>query len=184
MASSYLLSQLDNLYSSSVSLASTTSWTPLVRISRAAVTSLFKRLQVGELEVRTREGVWRFGDPTLVRAKANNAPTHSAGVKPAPFGEKPTIRASMDVKNDAFWVRMFVGADLGFAEAFMCGDVETPDLGACFQVSPPRFAHRARVARVAHSLCIFFIRAPPPPDVHPQPRSRGRTFGRSTLVRY
>ncbi|KAL9935934.1 hypothetical protein V8E36_005511 [Tilletia maclaganii] len=41
-------------------------------------------------------------------------------------------RAVLKVISDAFWLRMFVGADMGFAEAFMAGEVETPDLGACF----------------------------------------------------
>ncbi|KAE8215265.1 hypothetical protein CF327_g1438 [Tilletia walkeri] len=41
-------------------------------------------------------------------------------------------RAVLKVINDAFWIRMFVGADMGFAEAFMAGEVDTPDLGACF----------------------------------------------------
>ncbi|KDN42072.1 S-adenosyl-L-methionine-dependent methyltransferase [Tilletiaria anomala UBC 951] len=174
---SYAISVTDSVYSSLTSNV----WTLLVSLSRTSVTGLLKRLQVGQLEIRTDSGVWKFGDPALIRSKeynreaiANSA-TASAGarISPIPAGATPgvegpspttilssskgvgttapastsaaykktdTIRATnapqavLIVKDDAFWVRMFVGADLGFAESYMLGEMETPDLGACFEL--------------------------------------------------
>ncbi|KAK0529198.1 hypothetical protein OC835_004409 [Tilletia horrida] len=59
------------------------------------------------------------------------AASPSKPVSSSPSAAQPP-RAVLKVINDAFWIRMFVGADLGFAEAYMAGEVETPDLGACF----------------------------------------------------
>lgn len=44
-------------------------------------------------------------------------------------------RVELVVKGDAFWMRLFLFADMGFAEAFMLGEVECEDLTAFFQVS-------------------------------------------------
>ncbi|TKY85280.1 hypothetical protein EX895_006360 [Sporisorium graminicola] len=123
--------------------------TPLARptaaIARSSILALFSKLTVGQLEVRLLDGtVHRFGDPTLVKSKQH---THSEttasssfkdGVKPATAAAAGTMtsapHAVLTVKSDAFWTRMFFGADLGFAEAYMIGDVDTPDLAACFDL--------------------------------------------------
>lgn len=42
--------------------------------------------------------------------------------------------ARLNVESDTFWIRLVLGNDLGFAEAYMGGEVSTPDLGACFKV--------------------------------------------------
>lgn len=39
------------------------------------------------------------------------------------------------VKKDTFWVRLFLFADMGFAESFMLGEVECVELTAFFKVS-------------------------------------------------
>ena len=44
-------------------------------------------------------------------------------------------RVEIVVKNEAFWVRLFLFADMGFAEAYMLGDFECEDLTSFFQVS-------------------------------------------------
>ncbi len=43
-------------------------------------------------------------------------------------------RVELVVKKEAFWMRLFLFADMGFAEAYMLGDVECADLTAFFQV--------------------------------------------------
>ena len=45
------------------------------------------------------------------------------------------VKAEIRVVNDSFWVRLCTMSDLGFAEAFMYGDVECDDLISLFQVS-------------------------------------------------
>lgn len=106
-------------------------WQPLVSLSRKAVLGLFAKLQVGVLDLQDVDGTrQRFGDPTLVRAKhSRSAPASGSKQLDGP------PRAELIVRSDTFWVRMLVGADLGFAESYMSGEVDTPDLGAVFAVS-------------------------------------------------
>jgi cyclopropane-fatty-acyl-phospholipid synthase len=44
-------------------------------------------------------------------------------------------RVELIVKTDAFWMRLFLFADMGFAESYMLGEFECRDLTAFFQVS-------------------------------------------------
>lgn len=43
-------------------------------------------------------------------------------------------RVSLVVKKSSFWMRLVLFADMGFAEAFMLGEVECSDLTAFFEV--------------------------------------------------
>nr|CDI51771.1 related to cyclopropane-fatty-acyl-phospholipid synthase [Melanopsichium pennsylvanicum 4] len=112
---------------------------PTAAIARSSILSLFSKLTVGKLEVRLLDGtVHRFGDPTLVKSKQH---THedvpSSKVKSPyehPSNSSTAPHAILIVKSDSFWTRMFFGADLGFAEAYMIGDVDTPDLGSVFDL--------------------------------------------------
>ncbi|SOV07267.1 related to cyclopropane-fatty-acyl-phospholipid synthase [Ustilago sp. UG-2017a] len=117
---------------------------PTAAIARSSILSLFFKLTVGQLELRTQDGqVHRFGDPTLVKSKQHNHESSAASNK-----SKSAAAASAElandsakaphaiiiVRNESFWTRMFFGADLGFAEAYMIGDVDTPDLASCFDL--------------------------------------------------
>lgn len=57
---------------------------------------------------------------------------------PAPesteINERSDLKAELRVVNDVFWVRLCAMGDLGFAEAYMYGDVECDDLVSIFQV--------------------------------------------------
>lgn len=44
------------------------------------------------------------------------------------------LKAELRVVNDVFWVRLCTMSDLGFAEAYMYGDVECDDLVSTFMV--------------------------------------------------
>lgn len=43
-------------------------------------------------------------------------------------------KVELIVRKEVFWVRLFVFADMGFAEAYMLGEVECADLTGFFQV--------------------------------------------------
>lgn len=111
---------------------------PTAAIARSSILALFSKLTVGQLEVRLLDGaVHRFGDPTLVKSKqrSRNASKSESATSAASNGGSTTApHAILIVKSDSFWTRMFFGADLGFAEAYMIGDVDTPDLAACFDL--------------------------------------------------
>ncbi|KAJ1033992.1 hypothetical protein NDA18_000866 [Ustilago nuda] len=117
---------------------------PTAAIARSSILSLFFKLTVGQLELRTQDGqVHRFGDPTLVKSKQHNHESSVASNKSKSVAaasaelannSAKTPHAIIIVRNESFWTRMFFGADLGFAEAYMIGDVDTPDLAACFDL--------------------------------------------------
>ncbi|KAJ1033766.1 hypothetical protein NDA13_001746 [Ustilago tritici] len=117
---------------------------PTAAIARSSILSLFFKLTVGQLELRTQDGqVHRFGDPTLVKSKQHNHESSAASNKSKSVAAASAELANNSakaphaiiiVRNESFWTRMFFGADLGFAEAYMIGDVDTPDLAACFDL--------------------------------------------------
>ena len=45
------------------------------------------------------------------------------------------LKAELRVVDDAFWIRLCTMGDLGFAEAYMYGEVECDDLVTTFLVS-------------------------------------------------
>lgn len=99
-------------YDSSRNYLVNKSWGPLVNLARNSILSLMKRITIGKLRILSEQGVWEFGD--LV-------------TKDAPYAELRVI-------NEAFWVRLLMSGDLGFAEAYMVGDFACPDLVAVFRM--------------------------------------------------
>ena len=49
-------------------------------------------------------------------------------------------RVEIVVNSDAFWMRLFLFADMGFAESYMLGEFECADLTAFFKVRGARFS--------------------------------------------
>ncbi|KAI9851844.1 MAG: hypothetical protein M1838_002560 [Thelocarpon superellum] len=89
-------------------------WGPLVNLSRNAVCTLLSRIELGQLRIVDTDGsALRFGETS-----------HGA--------KSPTVE--LTVRREAFWVRLCLFTDMGFAEAFMLGDVDCPDLEAFFEL--------------------------------------------------
>lgn len=126
--------------SAPVSYVTAPAYHGLVTLARQASLSLFSRLNQPEakglLEIIEDDQSTLYGDPTSLRAhrKTQSADVLATlkGVKQA--GTLKATHAVLDVKKDAFWLRLVVGGDLGFAESYMTGEVDTPDLGAVFKV--------------------------------------------------
>ena len=93
-------------------------------------------IRVGELTVCTPEEVYVF-------------PSSPPDVQD---NRRPDLKAEVRVLSDAFWLRLCTAGDLGFAEAYMFGDVACDDLISLFQVT-----HFSK-ALVAIMLCY--------PDLH------------------
>ncbi|MCJ1395389.1 hypothetical protein MMC18_008273 [Xylographa bjoerkii] len=89
-------------------------WGPVVDLSRSAVLSLLKRVEVGQIVVTDLNG------------------TVTICGSPKPKDGSP--RTELKVLKEAFWVRLLLFADMGFAESYMLGEVSCPDLVAFFQV--------------------------------------------------
>jgi len=79
--------------------------------------SVLKNITVGRLRIVTNTRTYEF-------------PEHGADA-----GEEEEFHAELRVINDTFWVRLCTMGDLGFAEAYMFGDVVCDDLISTFLVS-------------------------------------------------
>ncbi|GAA99580.1 uncharacterized protein L969DRAFT_86843 [Mixia osmundae IAM 14324] len=103
-------------------------WGPLVLLARTTIVALMEKITYGQLRVLTPDGIFTFGNPIIAD------PSYSSSTHALPGGTKKELKAELRVVNDAFWVRMLILSDLGFAEAYMVGDVEVDDLDALFKM--------------------------------------------------
>ena len=115
-------------------------WGPGLAIAKPAVRSIFSTIQVGTLLLidETTGGRYLYGQP-LGPGKFEN-PTEANDftglTNGIPGVRKATAipRVELVVKSEAFWMRTFLFADMGFAEAYMLGEVECADLTSFFQL--------------------------------------------------
>lgn len=105
-------------------------WGPLLAVARPAILSLFAQVEIGTLLL--------FDEPTgrrLVYGQKLGPKDDELTNGPDGIRRATTIpRVELIVRNDSFWVRSFLFADMGFAESYMLGEVECADLTAFFQV--------------------------------------------------
>ncbi|RMY21625.1 hypothetical protein D0865_16607, partial [Hortaea werneckii] len=119
-----LLSPLTDRATALATYAGSYAWPPLLSFSRAAILNLLKQIQVGSLQITDTDGTLTVcGSPR----RASTATETEKSVYTTPHAE-------LRVLNDLFWVRLAIFADMGFAESYMLGEVECPDLTAFFKV--------------------------------------------------
>jgi len=95
---------------------------PLLSVSRSAILSLLRNIQIGSLAVHDTDGtVTTCGSPRRVDSQDNKT-VHSAA------------HTELRVLSDMFWVRLLLFADMGFAESYMLGEVACPDITAFFKL--------------------------------------------------
>lgn len=103
-------------------------WGPSVKAAKWAVHSLFSNVEIGTLVLYDEvEGVSHvYGDKGASRrtSKMVNGDGKASGVP----------RVELVVKKSAFWMRLILFADMGFAESYMLGEIDCNDLTAFFQV--------------------------------------------------
>jgi len=107
------------------------SWGPALTLSKAAVASLFSRIGNGTLVVidETTGRTTSYGQKI-----AKEYTKMSNGVNGTSKKRSGVGKVELVVRKETFWVRLFLFADMGFAESFMLGDVECADLTGFFQV--------------------------------------------------
>lgn len=114
------------------------SWGPALSVSKGAVTSLFSKIENGTLIIEDQT----TGKTSVYGAKI--AKEHSKkqvngnganGVNGKKSGQVGKVE--LLVKKETFWVRLFLFGDMGFAEAYMLGEVECADLTGFFMVGIP-----------------------------------------------
>ena len=86
---------------------------------------MMQKIVIGQLRVSTHSHVYTFP-----------IPEESSTVTKATANLRPDLKAEIFVVNDAFWTRLCAMGDLGFAEAYMYGEVECNDLVSLFEVCP------------------------------------------------
>lgn len=91
---------------------------PAAGLAQTAVLSHLSRMNHGHLRILTSEREYVFPVPDKNR----------------PRNEHDNLRAEFKVLSGSFWIRLALMSDLGFAEAFMYGDVQCEDLVSVFQI--------------------------------------------------
>ncbi|XWW95717.1 hypothetical protein V2A60_003684 [Cordyceps javanica] len=105
-------------------------WKPALAVARPALLSLLSKIEIGTLllvdePAGTRHVFGQKLDGSMDLSNVEASATRRATTVP---------RVEVIVKNDAFWMRLFLFGDMGFSEAFMLGDVECQDLTSFFQL--------------------------------------------------
>lgn len=111
-------------------------WRPALAVAKPAIVSVLSQIEVGTLLLTDEPA----GQRHVFGQKLGNAKLEEELSLAAPSGVRKATtvpRVELVVKRDAFWMRLFLFADMGFAEAYMLGEVECADLTAFFQVSFP-----------------------------------------------
>lgn len=133
--------------SSRVTTAPVTLMTRPPGFAERTLLAAFAAMPAGRLQLDLPDGSSRvFGDPALVSA------TLAPGV---------ANHASVRVRRPAFFKKCLLHGDIGFAESFMDGDWETPDLTAVvgWFVLNHRQAPTLSGSRHARSLALNLLRA-------------------------
>ena len=117
-----VLSPLTNSANALASYAGSYALPPLLSVSRSAILSLLKNIQIGSLSIHDTDGsVTICGSPRKLDIQDEKS------VYSIPHAE-------LRVLNDLFWVRLLLFADMGFAESYMLGEVACPDITAFFKL--------------------------------------------------
>ncbi|KAI1336631.1 cyclopropane-fatty-acyl-phospholipid synthase [Xylariaceae sp. FL0016] len=105
-------------------------WGPALALAKPAILSVFSKIETGTLLLVDEPAGSR-----LVYGQRLNSKTSELTNGDFPVRRADTIpRVEVIVKNEAFWMRLFLFADMGFAESYMLGEFECADLTAFFQL--------------------------------------------------
>ncbi|KAF3767523.1 cyclopropane-fatty-acyl-phospholipid synthase [Cryphonectria parasitica EP155] len=104
-------------------------WGPSLKAAKWAVHSLFSNVEVGTLIVLDEAD----GTSQVYGGKPSGFKVPG---KPVSGSDKlaGALQVELVVKESAFWMRLVLFADMGFAESYMLGEVECNDLTAFFQL--------------------------------------------------
>ncbi|PLW39995.1 hypothetical protein PCANC_11531 [Puccinia coronata f. sp. avenae] len=117
-------------------IVNTTTFAPLVLLAKKTIVSLLSKIEHGRIHMHTKQESWTFGGQCTTKA----------------HGEQEEEEVSIQVLSDAFWIRMFLLSDMGFAEAYMVGDIRVDRLDALFKIFIRNRAHVSEMSMLASSL--------------------------------
>lgn len=97
-------------------------WPSLVAVSRGAILAVLKNVQIGSLTITDADGTLTIcGSPRRVENSSEKSVYNIS-------------HAELRILNDLFWVRALLFADMGFAESYMLGEIECPDITGFFKL--------------------------------------------------
>ncbi|RSL84732.1 hypothetical protein CEP51_003739 [Fusarium floridanum] len=105
-------------------------WGPALAIAKPAIQSVLSRIETGTLLLVDEPAETRYIYGQRLSGKLGSQPDDTG----LPRRADTVPRVEIVVKDDAFWMRLFLFADMGFAEAYMLGDFECMDLTSFFQL--------------------------------------------------
>ncbi|KAI2619186.1 cyclopropane-fatty-acyl-phospholipid synthase [Hypoxylon sp. NC1633] len=105
-------------------------WGPALGIAKPTVLSVFSKITVGTLLLVDEPAGTRL---VYGQKLASKGPSPTNG-EYLPRKVDTIPRVEVRVKDDAFWMRLLLFADMGFAESYMLGEFECADLTAFFQL--------------------------------------------------
>ncbi|KAF7547203.1 hypothetical protein G7Z17_g7882 [Cylindrodendrum hubeiense] len=108
----------------------TWTWGPALAVAKPAILSVLSRIETGTLLIVDEPAQTRYVYGQKLSGKLGSI-TEENGL---PRRADTIPRVEIVVKDDAFWMRLFLFADMGFAEAYMLGDFECKDLASFFQL--------------------------------------------------
>ncbi|KAI0031300.1 CFS1-like protein [Vararia minispora EC-137] len=116
-------------------------WPSVTTFAKATLQSVLRDgIRRGQLVIEDAEGTHTFGDVSGAKCKV----------------------VSMRIVNENFWARVYLRHDLGFAEAYMYGDFEAPDLKALLDLWLDNREHldglSSVVSRVMHGVSSLALR--------------------------
>ncbi|PTB39816.1 hypothetical protein M441DRAFT_458912 [Trichoderma asperellum CBS 433.97] len=105
-------------------------WTPTLRVAKSTILSVLSQIQIGALQLvdESDQTNYVFGqrDAEASENTAMGAPPRHR------IDNVPLVK--LVIKKAEFWMRLFLFADMGFAEAYMLKDFECQDLTSFFQL--------------------------------------------------
>lgn len=105
-------------------------WDPALAVVKPAIDSVFSKIEVGTLLLVDKPAGTRQYYGQKLKSKATELTNGDYAERRA----DSIPRVEIIVNNDAFWMRLFLFADMGFAESYMLGEFECADLTAFFKV--------------------------------------------------
>lgn len=109
---------------------------------------LLKDIANGTLTIHTADRTYCFGEDSDVHGGAD-----------ADADSLKTPKAELTVRNPVFWLRLCAMGDLGFAEAYMYGEIDCDDLAKVFLVRLLPFTRRQGRAHTSRAQVFLANRA-------------------------
>lgn len=105
-------------------------WGPALAVAKPAVLLVFSKIEIGTLLLVDEPAGTRMMYGERFNSKSSEPTNGEYPIRRADIIPRVEIR----VKDEAFWMRLLLFADMGFAESYMLGEFECADLTAFFQV--------------------------------------------------